>query len=72
MHNKATQFVTDPRVVAENVAFEIISSDVSKGLHRNIELDVYFGGTEVKVAATDATSSSSAKATLRLVTKNLI
>ena len=70
-HNKKAQFVTDPGVVAENVAFQIISPDVSKGLHRNIELNVYFGGTEIKVAATDVTSGSSAKAALRLVTKNL-
>lgn len=69
--NKTPQFVTEPGVVAENVAFQIISPDVSKGLHRNIELNVYFGGTEIKVTATDVTSGSSAKAALRLVTKSL-
>lgn len=70
-HNKNVQFVTDPGVMAENVAFQIVSPDVSKGLRRNIELNVYFGGTEIKVTATDVTSGSSAKAALRLVTKNL-
>lgn len=70
-YNKKPQFVTEPGVVAENVAFQIISPDVSKGLHRNIELNVYFGGTEMKVTATDVTSGSSAKAALRLVTKSL-
>lgn len=70
-HNKKVQFVTDQGVTAENVAFQIVSPDVSKGIHRNIELDVYFGGTEIKVFATDVTSGSSAKAALRLVTKNL-
>lgn len=69
--NKNVQFVTDPGVMAENVAFQIVSPDVSKGLRRNIELNVYFGGTEIKVTATDVTSGSSAKAALRLVTKNL-
>lgn len=70
-HNKNVQFVTDPGVMAENVAFQIISPDVSKGVRRNIELNVYFGGTEIKVTATDVTSGSSAKAALRLVTKKL-
>lgn len=62
-------FITDPDVEAENVEFEVISPDVSKGIERKIELDVYFGGTEIKVSAMDVTSGSSAKASLRLVTK---
>lgn len=68
--NKAeAAFITDPDVEAENVEFEVISPDVSKGLNRKIELDVYFGGTEIKVRAIDVTSGGSAKASLRLITK---
>ena len=70
-HNTKTQFVTDPGVIAENVGFQIITPDVTKGLRRNIELNIYFGGTEIKVTATDVASGSSAKAALRLVTKKL-
>ncbi|KAK3741108.1 hypothetical protein QZH41_013936, partial [Actinostola sp. cb2023] len=62
-------FITDPGVKAENVEFEVICSDVSEGLNRKIELDVYFGGTEIKISAMDVSSGSSAKASLRLVTK---
>lgn len=62
-------FITDPDVDAENVEFEVISPDVGKGLDRKIELDVYFGGTEIKVSAMDVSSGSSAKASLRLITK---
>ncbi|XP_068686588.1 heat shock 70 kDa protein 12A-like [Montipora foliosa] len=70
-HNTKTQFVTDPGVIAENVGFQIITPDVTKGLRRNIELNIYFGGTEIKVTATDVASGTSAKAALRLVTKKL-
>jgi len=66
-----TQFVTDPGVFAENVGFQITTPDTTKGLRRNIELSVYFGGTEIKVTATDVNSGTFAKAALRLVTKNL-
>lgn len=70
-NNKNTQFVTDPGVFAENVGFQITTPDTTKGLRRNIELSVYFGGTEIKVTATDVNSGTFAKAALRLVTKNL-
>jgi hypothetical protein len=65
-------FITDPDVIAENVEFEVISPDISKGIERKIELDVYFGGTEIKVSAMDVSSGSSAKAALRLVTKGCV
>ncbi|XP_048588756.1 heat shock 70 kDa protein 12A [Nematostella vectensis] len=70
-NNKSIGFTTDAGVVAENVQFEVVSPDTSQGLSRKIELDVYFGGTEIKVSAIDVTSGSSAKAALRLVTKTL-
>lgn len=69
--NKDAKFTNDPDVVAENVAFEVLSSDVTNGLSRNIELDVYFGGPEIKVDVTDVTTGSTSKAALKLVAKIL-
>lgn len=63
------QFITDPGVEDENVEIVVDSPDTTKGLDRDLRLDVMFGGTELKVEVVDVESGNVGRATIRLVSK---
>lgn len=66
-HEEDAQFTTDPEVVRENVAIVVASPDTTKGCHRELRLDVMFGGTELKVQVTDVESGNAGTASIELV-----
>ncbi len=66
------QFFTDPGVVRENVEILIPSPDTTKGLSRKLQLDVKFGGTELKVQVTDVESGNVRAASIELVAKPVL
>ena len=66
------QFVTDPGVVDENVEILIPSPDTTKGCNRKLRLDVKFGGTEIRVQATDVESGNVRMASLQLVARSVL
>ena len=63
------QFTTDPGVKSENVKIVVASPDTTKGLNRQLRLDVKFGGTELKVEVTDVESGNVGTASIRLVSQ---
>ncbi|KAL9965717.1 hypothetical protein ACROYT_G029559 [Oculina patagonica] len=66
------QFFTDPGVVSENVEILIPSPDTTKGLDRELRLDVKFGGTELKVTVTDVESGNVRAASIELVARPVL
>lgn len=66
------QFFTDPGVVSENVHILIPTPDTTKGLDRELRLDVKFGGTELKVEVTDVESGNVRKASIELVAEPVL
>lgn len=68
--NPNVEYTTDSSVgpsIGEVVAY---SPDTSKGRNREIELCVFFGGTEIKVTAIDKTSGNAATVYLDFLTKS--
>ena len=66
------EFITDPRVVSENVEISISTPDTTKGLNRQLRLDVKFGGTELKVQVTDVESGNAETASIELVARKVL
>lgn len=66
------EFTTDPGVVPENVEILIPTPDTTKGLNRQLRLDVKFGGTELKVRVTDVESGNVRTASIELVAKPVL
>ena len=55
--NPGVRYVTDEGVKRLS-ALTVASPDTSKGVNRKVELNLYFGGTEIKVTAVDLESKS--------------
>lgn len=68
-HLEDAEFITDPGVKSENVKILVAGPDTTKGLKRQLRLDVMFGGTEIKVEVTDVESGNAGTASIRLVSK---
>ena len=66
------EFITDPRVVSENVKILISTPDTTKGLNRKLRLDVKFGGTELKVQVTDVESGNAETASIELEARKVL
>ena len=66
------EFTTDPGVVSENVRILISSPDTTKGLDRELRLEVKFGGTELKVQVTDVESGNVETASIELVARKVL
>lgn len=66
------EFITDFGVVSENVQISIPSPDTTKGLNRELRLDVKFGGTELKVQVTDVESGNVKTASIELVARKVL
>lgn len=65
-------FVTDPGVTSEGVEVQLASPDTTKGINRQILLDVKFGGTELKASFTDVESGNVSTASLELVSRPVL
>lgn len=61
--NPKTQFVTDPGVTKIG-SVVVQSPETWKGTDRNIEVSMYFGGTEITAIAWDVSSGNKAQTTL--------
>ena len=61
--NPNTQFVTDPRVTKIG-GVVVKSPDTWRGKDRNIEVSMYFGGTEITATAWDVSSGNRVQTTL--------
>ena len=61
--NPNTQFVTDPRVTKIG-SVVVKSPDTWRGKDRNIEVSMYFGGTEITATAWDVSSGNRKQTTL--------
>lgn len=61
------KFTTDPGVESEGVIVRLPSPDTTKGIKREILLEVKFGGTELKATFTDVESGNIRTATIELV-----
>ena len=57
-HSTNPKFTTDPEVGPSIGEVTVSSPDTSKGTDRDIDLSVYFGGTEIKATAFDKTSGN--------------
>lgn len=66
------EFTTDPGVVSENIRILISSPDTTKGLDRELRLEVKFGGTELKVQVTDVESENVETASIELVARKVL
>ena len=66
------EFITDFGVVNENVEILIPTPDTTKGLDRELRLDVKFGGTELKVQVTDVESGNVKTASIELVARKVL
>lgn len=71
-HERDTDFVTDPGVTSEGVEVQLPSPDTTKGINRQILLDVKFGGTELKATFTDVESGNVSTASLELVSRPVL
>ena len=69
-HERA-KFTTDPEVVSEGVIVRLPSPDTTKGINRNILLEVKFGGTELKATFTDIESGNIRTASIELVSRSV-
>ena len=65
-----TKYITDAAVGPSIGELVVKSPVISKGTERNIDVCVYFGGTEIKVTAVDMTSNNTATAYLNFFCKN--
>lgn len=63
-------YTTDPAVGSSIGKMTVDSPDVSKGKDRDIEVSVYFGGTEIKATAIDKTSQNTATVYLDFLCKS--
>jgi len=61
--NPQTQFVTDPGVTKIG-SVVVQSPDTWRGKDRNIEVSMYFGGTEITATASDVSSGNKVQTTL--------
>lgn len=61
--NPKTQFITDPGVTKIGSVL-VESPDIWRGKDRNIEVSMYFGGTEITATAWDVSSGNRAQTTL--------
>ena len=64
------KYTTDSSVGPSIGTLVVDSPDTSKGTNRNIELCLFFGGTEIKATAVDETSGSTATVYLDFLTKS--
>ena len=64
------KYTTDSSVGPSIGTLLVDSPDTSKGTNRNIELCMFFGGTEIKATAIDQTSGSTATVYLDFLTKS--
>ena len=64
------KYTTDSSVGPSIGTLVVDSPDTSKGTNRNIELSIFFGGTEIKATVVDETSGSAATAYLDFLTKS--
>ena len=64
------KYTTDAAVGPPIGTVVVKSPDISKGTNRNIDLCVYFGGTEIKATAIDLTSGHTATAYLDFLCKH--
>ena len=64
------KYTTDSSVGPSIGKLVVDSPDTSKGKNRNIELCIFFGGTEIKATAVDETSGSAATVYLEFLTKS--
>ena len=64
------KYTTDSSVGPSMGALVVDSPDTSKGRNRNIELCIFYGGTEIKVTGVDETSGSAATVYLDFLTKS--
>ncbi len=62
-NNPKTQFVTDPGVTKIG-SITIQSPDTRRGKDRDVEVGLYFGGTEITATACDVSSGNKAQTTL--------
>ncbi|XP_006823582.1 heat shock 70 kDa protein 12A-like isoform X2 [Saccoglossus kowalevskii] len=63
-------YVNDPGVYKEGTKIVVDSPNITKGLGRDIEIRLEFGGTEIKVEARDVETGDVKPATLKLSTTN--
>lgn len=66
-NHEGAKFITDPGVESEGVIVRLPSPDTTKGINREILLEVKFGGTELKATFTDVESGNIRTATIELV-----
>lgn len=66
------QFVTDRGVLSEGIEVMLDSPHTTKGCERSLQLDVMFGGTELKVQVTDVESGNLGIASIRLVARPVL
>ena len=64
------KYITDAAVGLPIGKVVVKSPDISKGTERNIDVCVFFGGTEIKVTAIDMTSHNTDTAYLNFLCKN--
>lgn len=67
--NPDTQFITDPGVTKIG-SLSVQSPDTWKGKDRDIEVSLYFGGTEITATAWDVSSGNKAQTTLNFFCKS--
>ncbi len=68
--NPNVKYMTDSSVGPSIGKVEVDSPDTSKGKNRDIELCVFFGGTEIKATAVDKTSGNAATVYLDFLSKS--
>ena len=61
--NPKTQYVTEPGVT-KIASLVVKSPDTRKGIYRDIEVSIYFGGTEITATAWDISSGHKVQTTL--------
>lgn len=68
--NPDAKYTTDPSVGPSIGKMTVDSPDTSKGKNRQIELSIFFGGTEIKASAIDKTSGNVAAVKLDFLSKS--
>ena len=68
-NHESAKFTTDPGVESEGVIVRLPSPDTTKGINREILLEVKFGGTELKATCTDVESGNICAASIELVSR---
>lgn len=68
--NPDAKYITDPTVGPSIGKMTVDSPDTSEGKNRQIELSIFFGGTEIKASAIDKTSGNVATVKLDFLSKS--